>query len=72
MPLGDEWNVQLNGGGSYVPPDFDPPSDPGVGGGTGGGTWAAIDNFVGDVRLPTSQQRLEGLTTSPEPMTLSA
>lgn len=43
------YNVQYNGGGDYVPPDFDPPSSGGAGGGTGAGTWAAIDNFVGDV-----------------------
>lgn len=41
--------IAYNGGGEYVPPDFDPPVDPGAGGGTGGGTWASIANFVGAV-----------------------
>jgi hypothetical protein len=36
-------NTQLNGGGSYVPPDFDPPDTP------GGGSWSDIANIVGAV-----------------------
>jgi hypothetical protein len=36
-------NVQLNGGGDYIPPDFDPPDTV-----TGGG-WSAIANIAGGV-----------------------
>lgn len=59
MPLYNN-NVQLNGGGEYVPPDFDPPDAP------GGGSWADIANIAGGVtpyKVTNFAAKASGITT---------